>query len=155
MREIKLLILVPRPLFSHTRASGFKRREKKSDSCFFQFSTYCDPFRNARLTQKLNFLIGQQWFLTFLKYSAYCYLCKCTGYCDMCRISEVIQKRCFSVGQRKDLKFLQYSSCCDPCSLRVGCLRDSCVVDLNAEDACIPTNMLDLLRCGAIGNVRS
>lgn len=164
MHEIKSLEPVLRPLFYHRNLSGFKSLEKNSNSYFLQFSTYCDPYRragncdrlrSAGLAQKLNFSFGLSWFLTFLKFSTYCNPCKFTGNCDSCRIPGLMQKRSFSVGERRNLKFLQYSMACDPCRVRLGCLRGDCVVDLNAEDSCIPSNMLDFLRNGAIGSVKS
>lgn len=163
MREIRFLELAPRPFISHRKASSFKRLQKKSDSIFFPFSTYCHPFRSAEysdtlrsvgLKQKQNFSVGQKWFLTLLRFSTYCDP-KCTGFCDSRRIPMLTQKRSFSVGERRDLKFLQYSTSCDPCGIRLGCLKGDCVVDLNAEDASIPSNMLDLLRCGGINTARS
>lgn len=164
MRDIKLFDLVSRLLFFHSNASSVKRLEKKSDSRFYQFSTlchqfksarYCVPFRSAGLTQKLNFSVGQRCFLTFLKFSTYCYPYKCARHCESCRIPGLTVKRSFSIGERRDLKFLQFSTSCDPGGVRLGCLKDNCVVDLNAEDSCVPSNMLDFLRSGVITHVRS
>lgn len=135
MREVKLLELVTRPLFSHRKASVYRRPENKESVGLAQMRNFSVVLRR----NSIFFQIG-----TNSERFRF----------DLCR-REVTQKRSFSVGERRNLKFLQFSTHDNPCEVRLGCLKGDCVVDLNAEAGCIPTTMLDLLRYGPIGSVRS
>lgn len=111
---------------------------------------WCDE--KCGVNTKTEFLNWVKLVLTFSQFSTY--PCKYTGYCDSRTIPGQNAKKSLSIRKRKDLKFLQYTTSCDPW-VRLECLKGNCVVDLNAEDASISSNMVDLLRYGVIDNVRA